>query len=181
MWRLRAQARARAMAQAERLRCRSVIAHCVRTRTRIFESWAGLGREMKLKKHLVMVKADLCKSSLAETACHEWYRHALAQVCRRRIAELAQEREQGQFRGMPFSFDLLSLQALVFYTHCQALKGDNGRVYRSAADVGARGAASARAGSRKGARVGDQTATVELKKRDHAKASGATAVSGDVV
>ena len=62
---------------------------------------------------LEQFKADLCKSALAETAWHEWYRHALAQVFRRRMAELTQEREQGQLRGMLFPFALLLLHALV--------------------------------------------------------------------
>ena len=103
LWRWSRRAQARAGGELRAARARATQRR--RAHSLLLRCWSGLGRETRLRRATVELRARLAESALAETVVHEWYRNALARVCRRRIAAVEDVREQGLslLSALPYS------------------------------------------------------------------------------
>jgi hypothetical protein len=91
------------IARTRRKKASSVLTHLLpalrrRRHIRMMRHWRLVAYEKNNKKEQVLQRVIWSNSALAETVCHEWYRHALARLFRRKFSqvEAAQQKAQTQ-------------------------------------------------------------------------------------
>ena len=91
------------LARTRRKNASSALTHLLpalrrRRNIRMMRHWRLVAYEKNNKKEQVLQREIWSNSALAETVCHEWYRHALARLFRKKLSqvEAAQQKAQTQ-------------------------------------------------------------------------------------